>query len=115
METEVIELGIFKKEEFQKDLIVWKQKSREDRAEYGYVFQKDLIVWKHFFRCASEREMDVSEGLNSVETKGIEFPEGEKQVTFQKDLIVWKLRGYIRSLKVRIHVSEGLNSVETPL
>ena len=56
--------------------------------------------------------MQVSEGLNSVETICGCIQGNTDDSTFQKDLIVWKLccdeKGHIIK-----SVSEGLNSVET--
>ena len=57
--------------------------------------------------------LEVSEGLNSVETHILNKFFQSSSISFQKDLIVWKL-WMIGDAKMDIGtVSEGLNSVET--
>jgi len=38
--------GNLQKKEFEKDLVVWKQKYAELQRTYGFRFEKDLVVWK---------------------------------------------------------------------
>ena len=54
---------------FQKNLIVWKRAFLSDRYRPMDKFQKNLIVWKHkVWDFIQGKILEVSEGLNSVET-----------------------------------------------
>ena len=70
METESFLVFVFLLSSFQKDLIVWKLLAMVGLIYIKTQFQKDLIVWK-LPKTEYEivREVEVSEGLNSVETR----------------------------------------------
>ena len=92
---------------------MWKRPLIHRKRRLVVVFQKDLIVWKHKIPIIIKaHNINVSEGLNSVETntsggnikKEVRVSEGLNSVEtsnsqplnvsyarFQKDLIVWKL------------------------
>ena len=57
---------------FQKDLIVWKLLPITSNSIGVISFQKDLIVWKLVSLPLNTPGNDVSEGLNSVETRTLQ-------------------------------------------
>ena len=101
METQIRIVERVERCQFQKDLIVWKPVLEELDSASDIRFQKDLIVWKRVLNIAKGTPIiDVSEGLNSVETRAGLWS-GAYNLEFQKDLIVWKLKGVRCPIEIR--------------